>query len=221
MCFSATASFATAAATGTVGLLALHKIRVWREVPLAAMPVVFSIQQSIEGLLWLSLGGVKTFSAAMLANAFVFFALVFWPVYAPVSVGLVEDNPVRRMAMWGLAAAGIALAAYGAWGIATYPYATCVVGGSLSYRNGHLYPIIALCVYVACTCLPMLLSSHVWLRRFGVLIVAGLAVSTIFFLEAEVSVWCFFAAAGSVVLYGHFARSPLTQRPAAGAPEKA
>jgi hypothetical protein len=35
-----------------------------------------------------------------------------------------------------------------------------------------------------------------------------LAVSTVFFAVASFSVWCFFAAAGSVAVYAYFAWSP-------------
>lgn len=210
MCFSATASFVTAAATGAVGIATLARTRQWNEVPLAAIPLTFAVQQAVEGALWLSLGGAKLpVSQVLLANMFAIFALSLWPVYAPVAVGLVETAAWRRRAMVLLFLLGLAVAIYGAKNISDAPYAACIVGHSLSYINGRLYPDIAMAAYVAATCLPALLSSHRALWLFGLLVAGGLAVSVAFFFEAQLSVWCFFAAVGSLAVYAYFAeRAP-------------
>ena len=55
MCFSAPASFVTAGITGAIGIVALTRVGEPRELPLAAPPLLFALQQSIEGLLWLNL----------------------------------------------------------------------------------------------------------------------------------------------------------------------
>jgi hypothetical protein len=55
MCFSAAASFVTAGVTGAIGAVALTRVNEPRELPLAATPILFALQQSIEGLLWLNL----------------------------------------------------------------------------------------------------------------------------------------------------------------------
>ncbi len=46
MCFSATASFVTVAFTGVAGLAAVTRAGPREEVPLAAVPLVFAVQQS-------------------------------------------------------------------------------------------------------------------------------------------------------------------------------
>ena len=55
MCFSAPASFVAAAVTGAVGVAAMMRVHRREELPLAAMPLFFAVQQAIEGFLWLSL----------------------------------------------------------------------------------------------------------------------------------------------------------------------
>jgi hypothetical protein len=55
MCFSAPASFITAGITGAIGVVALTRINEPRELPLAGTPLLFALQQGIEGLLWLKL----------------------------------------------------------------------------------------------------------------------------------------------------------------------
>ena len=220
MCFSAGASFAVAAGTGLAGAATLSKAPSWRELPLASIPFVFAAQQSVEGVLWLVL--TKDWPATWqgaLANSFAIFALAIWPVYAPLAAGLVEPNHGRRLAMTGLFAAGLIPAVYAAADIAAHPYGACVIQNSISYSNGTFYPPVLIAVYIACTTLPLIMSSHKAVRWFGALVVMGLAVSTTFYLLTAISVWCFFAAAGSIMVYLHFAapaRDSRRARPADG-----
>ena len=51
MCFSTTASFVTAGVAGAIGIVSLTRANEPRELPLAATPIFFALQQSIEGLL--------------------------------------------------------------------------------------------------------------------------------------------------------------------------
>jgi len=206
MCFSATASFMTSAATSAAGVAALSRMRRPGELPLAAIPLVFGAQQAVEGLLWLSLGGTAIpIPDLVLADAFAVLALVVWPVLSPLAIGLVEPERGRRFALAILCALGVGVAVYGLGGIATAPYKACIAGRSLVYANGHAYANVALAAYVASTCLPPLLSSNRSLWVFGVLVAAGLVVSTFLFFAALFSVWCFFAATGSIAIYAFFA----------------
>jgi hypothetical protein len=60
--------------------------------------------------------------------------------------------------------------------------------------------------YLACTGGALLASSHRVLRAAGALIVVGFAATLYAHYAAFVSVWCFFAAADSTLLYFHFHR---------------
>lgn len=57
MCYSATASFASAAVIGAVGAATLTQVRRRREIPFAALPLLFAVHQATEGLVWLGLEG--------------------------------------------------------------------------------------------------------------------------------------------------------------------
>ena len=93
MCFSALASFSVAAGTGLVGALTATKISNWREVPLAFIPLIFAMQQTIEGTLWVILPAASEPAlSGVLPNIFAFIALVIWPLWSPLAVGLVEQN---------------------------------------------------------------------------------------------------------------------------------
>ncbi|MCP9787953.1 hypothetical protein KBY99_03030 [Cyanobium sp. Maggiore-St4-Cus] len=90
MCFSAAASFSSAALLVPLGIAAVA--RSWRDhrrelLPLALMPVGFGLQQGLEGVVWL---GLNHGPAAPLlkggALAYLFFALALWPIWIPYVV---------------------------------------------------------------------------------------------------------------------------------------
>ena len=100
MCFSATASFTAAAVVGSIGIATLWKAAARRDravLPIAAFPILFAAQQAVEGLLWLDLarpepGACRPF----LTHAFLGYAEVFWPVFAPLAAWSIEPVLWRR-----------------------------------------------------------------------------------------------------------------------------
>ena len=107
MCFSATASFTAAAVLSTTGVVTLKKAKSTSELPLASIPLLFGIQQAIEGIVWISFG--STLLNTIAAYGFLFFAYVLWPILVPIATLLVETHPLRRrilqafmaqLAMW-------------------------------------------------------------------------------------------------------------------------
>ena len=97
MCFSAPASFVAAALATGAGAIALTRANGRADAPLAAMPVFFGFQQMLEGFLWLTLPVAPDAAAATtLTSVFLHFALVFWPIYAPMAALLIEPEAVRR-----------------------------------------------------------------------------------------------------------------------------
>lgn len=204
MCFSASASFAAAVGPGAVGVLTLSQVQRPRELPLAAIPLVFAVQQSAEGFLWLELTTHPALSPAPLATIFAAVALALWPSYAPFAAALIEEDRRRKFVQWVLLAISVPVSLFGLYDLSAHPYGACVVGHSLSYSNGHPYPLIIMAAYIVCVCMAFIISSHAALRWFGVIIVAGLIVSSALYFEAFFSVWCFFAAGASLMVYGHF-----------------
>lgn len=211
MCFSATASFSAAGVTAILGIACLSRARRWRETTLASFPLLFAAQQAIEGFLWLRLGNGDNDAITALSVAFLLFAQVLWPILAPIGVLLVEPDQRRRLAMKGLAALSVFVAAYLLYVMVKSPYEVSVIGGSLRYATDMRTPLPGgKVLYAASTVLPLLLSSHRPLAVMGGIVAVGLAVSLYAFQMTFISVWCFFAAAASTVLYFHFAN---TERP--------
>lgn len=204
MCFSATASFTAAALTGAIGILALSKVREPRELPLAATPLFFALQQSIEGLQWLTLpvapdGPIST----GLTFFYLIFAEVFWPIYGPLALLLIEPNQRRRQLMLLCLVAGISVGAYLLWFILKGPYGATISDGHIVYATEYVHSDAIPLAYLAATSLPLFLSSQRMMSALGVIILVGSAVAYILYREAFVSVWCLFAAVASVVILRH------------------
>ncbi|HHZ10544.1 MAG TPA: hypothetical protein GX405_17380, partial [Rhizobiales bacterium] len=178
------------------------------DLPLAAMPLFFAAQQAVEGFLWLELAQTPPSPATTaLTYAFLLFAQVFWPVWAPFAALAIEPSPARRRAILACLVLGAAVAAYLARDIAGREHAAAIVGGHIVYTGDYARAEPIGLAYLAATALPLLLSSQRAAVLLGAIVLTGSAVAYDFYREAFVSVWCFFAAAASAVIVTHFARA--------------
>ena len=211
MCFSATASFSVAAVTAAIGVAAIRQAGHPRELPLAAVPLLFASQQAVEGVLWLQLSGQgDAGQIAVLSFAFLVFAEVVWPSYAALAVLLIEPDRRRRRMLWVLVAIGIALSIHLLTGLLGDPPAVAIRGHSIGYGSEVTSLTLASGSPTSfAPASPFMLSSHRIVQVIGVLVLGGFLVSAYFYLATYVSVWCFFAAADSSLIYFHFRRAAL------------
>lgn len=218
MCFSPEASFATAAFTGAIGVLALNRARGPRDVLLAATPLLFALQQALEGFIWLAAAGAQGQPmSSPLVLGYLIFARAFWPAYAPLAVMIVEPRRQRLRLMAPLLVVGAGVSAYLSWGLATLPYSAQVVGGHMIYRTQTGEALAVAVGYLAATTAPLLMSSHGVIRLLGLAVSIGCVVAYSFYWAAFQSVWCLFAAAASAVILLHFERRRrVVRQPAAG-----
>lgn len=213
MCFSATASFSVAAATAAIGVAAIRQVTHRTELPLAIVPLLFAAQQAVEGVLWLQLSGEGDGGrVALLSFAFLIFAEILWPAFAALAVLLIEPDRRRRYALGVIAVIGAALSIYLLLGLFIDPPTVAIRGHSIAYTGDAFSLSWRQIPYLLCTCGALLLSSHRTVQLLGVLVLTGFLVSAYFYLATFVSVWCFFAAADSSVLYFHFRRTALAIR---------
>jgi hypothetical protein len=212
MCFSATASFSAAAVIGSVGIVTLRSAAAkpdHRILALAAFPVLFAFQQVVEGLLWLDLASPEPGALrGVLVHAFQGYAEVFWPVYAPLAALLVERERRRRILISACLVIGVTLSAYLLVAMIGHPYQASVGEGHIVYRNDFQYPTGIEVPYVVATTLSLLLSSERDVQRLALVILIGFAVAYVSFHHAYISVWCFFAAIASVMMYLYVRQRP-------------
>jgi len=207
MCFSATASFSAAAVIGSVGVVTLRSA-VPRHDPrllaLAAFPLLFSLQQIVEGFLWLDLAAPAPGALrGVLVHAFQGYAEIFWPIYAPLAALLIEPERRRKILIACCLVIGVALSAYLLAMMLAHPYEASVGSGHIVYWNGNHYPTGIEAPYVVATTISLLLSSHKQVQRLALVILIGFGFAYVSFHQAYISVWCFFAAIASVLVYWH------------------
>ena len=129
---------------------------------------------------------------------------MLWPVYAPATVLLIEPDERRRQLMLICLAAGVAVAAYLLWSIVSRPHGARILDEHIVYVTEYRHSDLVALAYLAATGVSLVLSSQRTVLVLGAIILAGSVTAYVFYWDAFVSVWCFFAAAASVVILGHF-----------------
>lgn len=206
MCFSTSVSFIAGASLSAVGVVTVKQAKRKAELPFALIPLFFGIQQTIEGIVWLTFQfNLPTLNIAM-TYLYSFFSHVWWPLYIPFSILLLETVPWRKRALLVFQAIGIMVGLYLFYTIIKYPITSEVVNKSIVYDAPHFYILLVMVFYFAATCFSCLFSSHRLVNIFGALVFLFAVVAYQFFAMSFISVWCFFAAILSFIIYLYFKR---------------
>ena len=205
MCFSAGASFAGGLIISAVGVATVRKVGKPTQRLFAVIPLFFGFQQFAEGMLWVTLrsGGYDWLQNAA-TYIFLITAMVIWPVMIPLSMWFMEEAKTRKKLLAGLIVTGGILSLFYAFCLISYNVTPQISGFHIRYVDNfpRTFVTIASFFYPAATVAPLFVSSvrRMWL--FGILIMVSYIVTGIFFAQYLTSVWCFFAALISVVIYG-------------------
>ncbi len=220
MCFSATASFTAGAALSAVGALTLKRTTRHAEIPFAAIPVLFGLQQLVEGGIWLTFSNRSAHLNEVLTHIYALFSHVLWPVFVPLAVLALESVPWRRTVLVALATGGAIAGFYLLYFWAVDPTTSRIVGRHIIYDSPHFYILPILVLYVLSTCVGSLCSSHSAIRWFGAASLASAFGASAFYSTWFISVWCFFAAvmSGTVWLFFRRPRDQAGQRVRHGFP---
>ena len=202
ICFSATASFTAGAILLSVGAIAIHRAQK-SDFAYAAIPLLFGIQQIIEGALWLTLAE-RSSSQQCLTVGYLGFANILWPIYVPFAIWLMEPNAAHRNRLLLPLFAGVVTATFFTNAIATHPISAKIQQSHISYRLPHDNEEIMFAFYATATCLAPLLSSYKSVRLLGLVIIASMIVAYFFYTIWFASVWCYFAALISMIILLHF-----------------
>lgn len=205
MCFSATASIVTGAALTATGVVTLKEANKKLEVPLASIPLLFGIQQFIEGGVWLSFQYGLPMLNHIGTYAFMLFAYVFWPAFIPFAVGRVERDPMRKKIILGFQYLGGAVALYLLYFILSKPMTSHIVNQCIAYSTTSKnlgIPLVG--SYIFATSVAPLFSSSRIINVLGVLVALSFAAMYYFYTATFISTWCFFSAILSAIVYLYF-----------------
>jgi hypothetical protein len=204
MCFSANASFIAGAALTVVGVASLSQVRKPAQLMFASIPLLFAIQQVCEGFVWLSLSNSAFYHWHGTAKyAFLIFAQIIWPAWIPLSYLLIERSPKRRKIIRYFLFAGIATTIMLTYRLLFSTAVAQIDGCHISYDIGSTKMMLILTgiLYLSAIVVAPFLSS--WKSAFYLAAtnVVSLTVTELFFDAYLVSVWCFFAAVQSVLIF--------------------
>ena len=203
MCFSATASFVAGTGLCLLGVATLRATRRRAEIPFAAIPLIFGLQQMVEGALWLSFRLDSPQLNQAMTYLFSIFSHVLWPIFVPFAIGLLETVAWRRTVIQCFQGVGLLVGLYLLYQIVEFPVAA-VAAANIVYVSPHFHKIPVMLLYLAATCVSCFFSSSATIRLFGVLALLLFAAAYGFYAVALFSVWCFFAALLSTIIFVHF-----------------
>lgn len=205
MCFSAEASFIVSGALLIVSTATIQKTIHKKDLPIALIPLIFALQQMIEGLLWVSLTSNDTSQAQFwLSNIYGVFIGIIWPLFAPFAVYCVEIDRKRRKIIASIGMTGLGLALYTLIGLVDQPIVAEITHYSINYKHDVGGYQLVIVLYLLATCVPFIFSSYKHLYIAGIVITAGFFTAYFTFQQTFASVWCFFAAIASALIYFHF-----------------
>jgi hypothetical protein len=197
MCFSAPASFAASATLIAIGSASLAGSKSKKQKIISLIPFAFAIQQALEGYQWLALeSGAPNMPAAY---GFLFFAFLFWPVFIPSVVLLNEKKPT--LILRSFLVAGVGTTSLLLYSLLTYPLDVSILQNSIRYSVDIPNRLLTSVLYFLAICGSFFFSTDRRVQKFGVLIFFSGLISWIFYEAVFSSVWCFFSALLSSLIY--------------------
>ena len=192
-------------ALGAAGVATLAQTKNKKQIPVASIPLIFAAQQAVEGVVWSSFGVPVVNTVA--TYAYTFIANVVWPVFTPLALLVIERDPMRRRLLEALSLVGALLGAYLLYGIISQPIVSHIVNCSIGYTYNYAYPHTTLALSLLATCGSCFVSSHRRINLFGVVLLVSFIIAAWFYTQTFFSVWCFFSAILSGIIYLHVRRS--------------
>lgn len=212
MCFSPQASFVASAFLGIVAVFSYLKVSRQanhkpKQFGLVIVPLGFAIQQFSEGWVWLSLlHNYSDLVRNLATDVFMFFAFIFWPAYVPACLYQLEQNDIRKdvlrlFRLIGYVIAGLLLARMLYFGVQA-ELANChIMYTSNLSELSWLVAAVIMIGYLIATVGALLVSSVPGVRSLGLLIGGAYAITYLFYINFLISVWCFFSALVSLLVY--------------------
>nr|WP_315250667.1 DUF6629 family protein [uncultured Flavobacterium sp.] len=204
MCFSATASFSASIILSVIGVASLKKVQHKSQVVFASIPLLFAIQQVSEGILWLTLP-YSNLQYLQKSTTFFFliFAQIIWPLYVPVSILLLEKQKTRRNFQRILVGIGLLVSCYLAYCLCNYNVYAKIDCYHISYIQPYpeKFRVLGGILYGISTIVPSFFSHIKRMWILGVTILISYIITSLFYENYLISVWCFFASVISIAVW--------------------
>jgi hypothetical protein len=204
MCFSAVASFAGSAIISAIGVATVLKVHKPNQIVFASIPLFFGFQQFVEGSLWFILQH-PAYSHYQTPATYIFLVMaqVFWPLMIPLAVLYMEPEKLRKKVLWILLSMGMVLSAYYLFSLFSFKVTPEIMGYHIEYVETSPVALrpVAFVVYLITSITPLFISSIKRIPVLGILMSFSCLVTILFFTQYLTSVWCFFAALISGVIY--------------------
>ena len=204
MCFSANASFTAGTVLSVIGAISVRKVKSPSQLFFASIPVIFAIQQFSEGFLWLSLtkpafAELKTY----MTYIFLFFAQIVWPFWVPFAVMKMKPSNEKNVFGKVLIMCGSIVSLYLGYCLLNYSVDARADGMHITYDQPYPKSVAFICgiLYVFATVFPPFFVGIKRMWLLGIAILISYVVTTVFYNEYLVSVWCFFASVISIAVY--------------------
>lgn len=205
MCFSASVSFGASAVLGAIGVISISEVKKVSHIPFAVIPFMFAVQQFSEGMLWVGLSD-PAYASWQHFSIYIFlvFAQLIWPTWVPLSMFLLEKDPIRKQILKFLLIIGLSISSY-------LLYCMFVYNISAEIRSGHIHYVlnfplalvwISSILYFMPTVISLFISSVKRMWILGMAILFSFLFTKIYFDDYFISIWCFFAALLSFIVLG-------------------
>lgn len=207
MCFSETASFTAAAVLSLQGSLSLNLVKKEKAFLLLGMvPLLFAVQQFSEGIIWHYFNHQLPLEGAGLMAVYIFltFAFLVWPIFIPLALYKAESIKTKKIILFLFVLGGIF---WGLYLLLSVPYSDVTVAikehsifYGLEYFSDRQVFILKW-IYLGLLIIPIFISSLSSMYLFGLLTIITAFIANYFYRATFTSVWCFFAAILSFMLY--------------------
>lgn len=203
MCFSATASFGASAILLGIGLISFKNSESKEQKFIASIPLLLSIQQIFEGILWLSISKPSYLGWVNTATyGFLIFAQVIWPIFIPLALLFLEKEAKRKKALSYFLVLGVVQALFMGYGLLVFPAESSISSSHIRYdmdfpaANSWYGGVF----YILATGISPFVSSIKRINLIGVIILFTYLFTRIFYEYYVISIWCYFAAMISFVI---------------------
>lgn len=207
MCFSATASLAAGVGLTAVGVATVARTKKKKNLAIASIPLLFGVQQLIDGVVWLTFG--YPIVSAFAIYAYALFAFVLWPVYVPISLIPIEPIKYRREILEALVVVGVGVGLFFMYYLIMGSPSAQIINRCVAYDVPHPYGYLSLAFYLLVTAGAFLISSRPILRFFGIVLSISFGIAGWFYVETFSSVWCFFSALLSLIIFWYIRKEPV------------